>query len=984
MVRLDLSFLNTFAVDLDGQPITQFRSANNQGLLVYLALHSNKPQPRDVLATLFWPEETEKTARHNLRQALYHLRTILADTKSNGDPFLKVNRQTAQFNPQSDYNLDVQQFLEAIDRNDLETAVSLYHGDLLPGFTCDSLEFEEWLRQEQERLHQLALEAMFELAQDYLADSRFQEAQTIARRQLKLEPWREKAFRQLMRAYALDGDRSGALATYEQSREVLRDELGVEPTTETVSLYEEIVSGRYGALKSGEKIEPPVRVRDNLPADTTPLVGRELELSHIDHQVRIERQRLVSIVAPGGMGKTRLAIAVGELMLPLFDDGVYFVDLASIENPTEIISAIASALNFQAPDQSRDLKPQLLEAISRQSLFLILDNFEHLLEGAALVDEMLKTCPQVTILVTTRQRLNLASESRYNLSGLLFPESAVVNDALEYTAVQFFTTSANRVRSQFVLTPENTPDVLRICHLVQGMPLGLLLAAAWLELLSPAEIATEIEKSLDFLAADLVDLPPRQRSMLAVFQRSWEMMTVSEQGVLAKLSVFRGGFTREASEEVAGANLRILLALVNKSLLQRQQESGRYTMHELLRQFAAMKRRESDAKDQTLLAHCRYFADLVPGEVRRSLSFYPFLIRLRYAADRENFFRAWDYALAQGQSGELAHLARAVADFHWERGIVPAPVIQEAMQVLKSGGLAETHPSMLELRLSYLASIAGSAEQAHRLRELQIFIALVEEHGSHELRFWTYDTMRELFRDLRDQEIVTWIEKMRQEALSMEDEILTKMAEGYLLWSRTVLRMDEKSEESKVLEQLHDLLVYFKPDYARNFVVFISYWSLSIIQFNRENFELALQFGQRALNISKGWHNLWWISNVVWTLTLGYMDLGAPEKAKKQQLDCLEWHLAIGQEWQTLGLLMTINLYFPMLIGDEEKSLSVLAMVYNHPDTNDHYRNVIDNEKARLEKGMEASVITAAWERGQTLDFDTAVALVREALTSVK
>ncbi|MEJ2754227.1 MAG: BTAD domain-containing putative transcriptional regulator, partial [Chloroflexota bacterium] len=172
MVRLDLSFLNTFEAYLDGQPISQFRSANNQGLLVYLALNSDKPQPRDVLATLFWPEETEKNARHNLRQGLYHLRTILSDTKSSGEPFLSVTRQTAQFNLQSDYSLDVHQFLEAIEENDLQTAVSLYEGELLPGFTCDSLQFEAWLRQERENLHQLALEAMFELAQDYLADGR--------------------------------------------------------------------------------------------------------------------------------------------------------------------------------------------------------------------------------------------------------------------------------------------------------------------------------------------------------------------------------------------------------------------------------------------------------------------------------------------------------------------------------------------------------------------------------------------------------------------------------------------------------------------------------------------------------------------------------------------------------------------------------------------------------------------------------------------
>ena len=285
--------------------------------------------------------------------------------------------------------------------------------------------------------------------------------------------------------------------------------------------------------------------------------------------------------------------------------------------------AMASALNYQAPDSTQPLFPQLLKSLSRQSLLLILDNFEHLLAGVNWVNEILQACPRVQILVTSRQRLNLASESRYELGGLDFPNQLTPEDALNYTAVQLFVANGRRTQPHFALTDENVATVARICRLVEGMPLGLVLAAAWLQLLSPAEIATEIEKGLDFLSAELRDLPTRQRSVQAIFAHSWQMMTQAEQTVLSKLSVFRGGFTREAAEAVTGANLRILLALVNKSLLQRSAENGRFSIHELLRQFASDKLSQLDKVDEASLAHGRYFAQLLKQETDRAVNMFP-------------------------------------------------------------------------------------------------------------------------------------------------------------------------------------------------------------------------------------------------------------------------------------------------------------------------------------------------------------------------
>lgn len=291
-----------------------------------------------------------------------------------------------------------------------------------------------------------------------------------------------------------------------------------------------------------------------MPAATTPLIGRELEIAQVSQWLTEDRQRLVTIVGPGGMGKMRLGLAVGAALLDQFADGVYFVNLAPLEHPDEIGPAIAAALDYQAPDKTKALFPQLLTTLSRQQLLLILDNFEHVLDGAVWVNEILQVCPDAAVLVTSRQRLNLASESRFELGGLDFPDWLTPEDAVKYTAVQLFVENGRRTQPDFALTHSNATDVVRVCQLVQGMPLGLL-------------------------------------HMQAVFDYSWQMMSVAEQAVLAKLSVFRGGFSREAAVQVTNTNLRVLLSLVNKSLLQRNPESGRFAMHKLLRQFAASQRR---------------------------------------------------------------------------------------------------------------------------------------------------------------------------------------------------------------------------------------------------------------------------------------------------------------------------------------------------------------------------------------------------------
>lgn len=977
MARLVLSFLDTFQVVLDRQPTTNFRSVNNQALLVYLALQPEKPFPREVLTALFWPDTPDKNARNNLRQSLFQLRKLLGDVTEPEYPYLLVTRQTVQFNPECDFSLDVHQFLQAIEENDLETAVSHYAGDLLPGFTCDSLEFEEWLRQERETLHVLALETMLEAARDCLRDGRYDKALVIARQQLGLEPWREQAHRQVMQAFALSGDRGNALAQYEACRKVLAEELGVEPAEETVKLYDDIKAGRYGALAATETVPPPIKTRHNLPADITPLIGREVERTRNSQLFIEENQRFVTIIGPGGMGKTRLSIAIGTAMLDHFESGVYFVDLAPLNDPEEIPQAIASVMNYQAPDNTHDLFPQLLATLSRQNLFFILDNFEHLLVGATLVTDILQACPDISVLVTSRQRLNLASESRFELGGLDIPNWLTPQDALDYTAVQLFVENGRRAVRDFTVTAENVGAVARICRLAQGMPLGLVLAASWLELLPPDEIAVEVERSLDFLAAELTDLPPRQRSMRAVFDYSWQMLTPNEQAVLAKLSVFRGGFTREAAEQVAGANLRVLLALMNKSLLQRQAGSSRYNMHELLRQFAAQKRRETDSIEKAALAHCHFFAGLMSRESLRQMYYLPVHVPRQYAADRENTRRAWDYALDRGLLHELSDLVRGIASYSLAQGIQPGSILKPAMRKLRSKGVEEMAPPMLHLRLIELGSLVGIADPERVRQELLEFVQLVEKNGELELLFWAYERLvfNDMFTRSHGPELLEWSGKIASIALQMEDAVLIRFTELHKLWVRTELgRQIDK-------EQLEELRPYVEVNYADTINYLILFFLLRGYSLAIDAYEQAIHYAKLQQNLAKQWQDVFAIGTSSGDLAKAYLKMGRQNEAGSVLIEAIDWHLAIGQMWQTLGVLWGTALDFPQLMGTD-LAVQVFSMVYHHPEATSYYRWRIEEAATQFEVEMGTEAFAVAWEKGQELDFDAVDSLIRSALNS--
>jgi predicted ATPase/DNA-binding NarL/FixJ family response regulator len=347
----------------------------------------------------------------------------------------------------------------------------------------------------------------------------------------------------------------------------------------------------------------------NLPSQPTVFVGRQEEQAAISQLLANPACRLLTLIGPGGMGKTRLALHVAESVAETYPEGVYFVPLQPLTSPDLILSTIAEAIGYQFAS-SGNPGAQLLDWLHSRRLLLVLDNFEHLLDRATLLSRLLSTANGLQLLVTSRERLNLVEEWVLEIGGLDYPLEDKPDSPTHFSAVELFMLRAQRANVRF--NPQNgqRPMVSRICRLLGGMPLAIELAANWVRALPCEAIAEEIERSLDILETSSRSIEPRHRTMRAAFEPTWERLSDLERDVFMRLAVFRGGFTREAADHIANASLRVLSALVDKSLL-RVNADARYDLHELLRQYAAEKLQSSGQTDTTRDAYSAYYADFL-------------------------------------------------------------------------------------------------------------------------------------------------------------------------------------------------------------------------------------------------------------------------------------------------------------------------------------------------------------------------------------
>jgi predicted ATPase/DNA-binding SARP family transcriptional activator len=563
-------------------------------LLTHLLLARDKAVGRDQLAFLLWPDLPESEARGNLRRHLHDLRRILPPAPSDA-PWLLVNTTTLQWNPESDYWLDIAAFQSlSADPTRLREAVALYTSPLLPNL------YEDWIIIPREQLHNLLLDDLLQLVQQQ-ARQNYGQAIADAQRVLQHDPLREDVVRLLMTLRHQSGDRAGALQEYQRFVQRLRQELDVPPMLETSALYDALARqitppsapappapSRGAATLAGPA---PAAISDkaspnNLPAQLTAFIGREKELAAVRTLLTTPNNgvRLLTLTGPGGCGKTRLALEVATRIRTaqpdLFPSGYYFVSFSNVSEPSRVLSTLAEALGIHET-VNETLLISVKEFLRLRQLLLILDNFEHITVSAPTLTDLLAVAPGLRMLVTSRAVLHLYGEHEFPVAPLPLPESSQapnIDELAHCASVALFTTRSRAVNPHFVLTRENAAAVAEICIQLDGLPLAIELAAARSKLLSPQALLARLNSRLSFLTDRNRNLTERHQTLRATLAWSYNLLNADEKRLFHYLAVFAGSFSYTAAEAICTHDETIdvlagIEALVDNSLLDRVEES---------------------------------------------------------------------------------------------------------------------------------------------------------------------------------------------------------------------------------------------------------------------------------------------------------------------------------------------------------------------------------------------------------------------------
>lgn len=553
MKQLSISLLGLPKVALNGEDKPAPRMTQTFCLLAYLLRQDGWSCSRDTLLVEFWPEESERVARHNLRQAVYQLRRMLEKYAGSSQALVSSDRYAVKLNPVNTISVDVDQFLAAYAARDMETAVSLYRGDFLDGFSTSSNPIETWLSHQREKFQRLALNAMAQLNERHLANGDYAQAHQLAHRQLDIEPWHETAHRQLMTALALGGDRNAALAQFDLCYEALERELGVEPSDKTVALYEQIATN---TLK-------PSAVDTTLPLSSTPFVGRTSEMLNLIQIIEHPTCRLLTLVGAAGIGKTRLAVEFAQRFQVQTGHAVCFVSLLDASNAEAARQHLDHALMSSVEQPKKPDGPIRLLLIDHVTQ-RIMDSDDF----APFLADLMAKQPTLKILLTARRPLNTRSEWVMLLNGLTWPQMDTVPSPQQwqqYDALVLFQQRALQANTAFALHEQNMPHVCTICAMLEGNAVGIELAAAQ----TRHHTTEEIVSLLPDLAVELSNFPNRHRSFSALFEDFFASLSEPERRLLCETAVFHGGFSRAAAAAVLKTDISALEPLINYSLLRR-------------------------------------------------------------------------------------------------------------------------------------------------------------------------------------------------------------------------------------------------------------------------------------------------------------------------------------------------------------------------------------------------------------------------------
>jgi predicted ATPase/class 3 adenylate cyclase len=712
-------------------------------------------------------------------------------------------------------------------------------------------------------------------------------------------------------------------------------------------------------------------VNHNLPAQPTTFIGRETELAFLHALLSDSKNRLITIVAPGGMGKTRLSLEAAGQMIHTFPQGIYFVALDRITAADMIVQSVADVLPISL-SSNEDPKSRIMDYVHDKKILFVMDNFEHVLEGATLVQDILTAAPQVQILTTSRLKLNLMGEMVFNIEGLTVSKESSAEDS----AIQLFVQSVRQTLPGFQLSDSILPAATKICQLVDGMPLAIVLAAAWINTLDVDEIAVEIEKNVDMLETEKRDVPDRQRSVRAVIGSSWNQVDGPAQDLLARLSVFRGGFTRLAAQEAAGASLRGLSQLVEKALVRRDPHMGRYSIHELVRQYAGEQLGLSADKQRSAHEnHATYFANFMKSQWVNVCGSGQKTALIEVGADFDNIRVAWNYWVDHQDAPRLVDFIRVLWIFFEVRGSF-TPAIQfledAARRLITNEPDVVSARAELRAREAWFTALVGQPEQGLRLAQDSVNTL---RHYNREISVNTLDciNINAIFMN-QIHIVIQTSQEMRARASSCGDI----WEQGWAsIWSAYAYVLQQQIREA--LQAGQDALAIFEKLDNPFGISVASGLILGITSMATGDKDTAKEYflhGMRAAEEIK----------YLRLLQIIYDNLGTIALLEQKSEDAREFFLQslrISQEsGQTREMLASLRDVASVYIaqGDLETALQLLAVVLNHPASEqnslnrpERLRDEADKLRLKIESQLDQLSYQTTWEASQSRHLAEAV-----------
>ncbi|MBI3659491.1 tetratricopeptide repeat protein, partial [Candidatus Acetothermia bacterium] len=952
--------------------------------------------PDQLIEALFPDLEPAKAAK-NLYGRIGELRYALEPNldKSLDSHYIVSKRQGGySFSKDSSCWLDTEEFQKKVETayaseragrwpEALETyrqAIELYQGD----FLAEDL-YEEWTITPRRHWRELYLTALSQCAECHARMGEYSQALEQCQKALKTEPGRESVYRQKMLYHSIAGQHSEALKVYSECLKVLQAHLNVKPSPETCTLHEQILRGNL----SSEGYPPPAGpARHNLPSSVTSFIGREREIVKV--KWLLNTTRLLTLTGAGGSGKTRLALQVSASMVKDYSDGVWWVELASISDPKLVPQAIASALGVRETQQC-SLTDALSDYLKSKQMLLVLDNCEHLISACAhMTETLLHTCPDLQVLATSREALGIAGETVWQVPPLVqldAHDSLPLKILKQYEAISLFVERALSSQPEFGLTLQNAPAVMQICQKLDGLPLAIELAAARVKVLSVTEIAARLDDRFRLLTSGSRTALPRQQTLQAAMDWSYDLLSSAEQTLLRRLSIFAGGFTLEAVETICARDdlrkgdsrialteiLDLLTHLIDKSLVLVDQRDGetRYRLLETVRQFGREKL--LDSKEESVLRerHLDWFlalAEKAESELQGPAQ-SSWLERLEQ--EQDNLRSALEYAKDRRKTEAGLRMVTALSAFWLVRGYLTEGRSQVASVLAQAGSLKRTITSAKALNAAgTLAEGQGDYLTARSYHEesLAIFRGLGGE--------------RDMAKTLQNLGSIAWKQGEYTRARSLSEEGLNLSrklgdAAGIAILLNNLGLIARAQGEYTQAKAFYEESLEINTKLGNKQAISYLFNNLGSVAENQGDYQTARTLYEKSLALRRELGDKPGIANSL--NNLGSVALKQSDYASAHALyeEGLLLQRELRDKWNIAFLLEgtgVVSLAQGQLVRAAHLCGAVAAlrgaMRASLPPTN---RAAFDRTVATIREKLEEKVFAAAWTQGQSLTLEQAI-----------